>query len=202
MGKPLGNNAPATLAEVETGPSDASRLQLLRPFYAHGGLPTSEAAIGTAKKAIFARCIVPCSGVLHDIAVANGETVNGEHNVAVFDTGQAASGKYTPLWESGKVAAAGEKGWQVVGDPGLTVFEGQQLLLAAMNTGTTHKYGTVGAAVPAGCVTLPAGYAPLSSGNLPKLNGTKTFGEAKFATITEAELTAIALPLVILGRIA
>lgn len=202
MGKPLGNNAPATLAEVETGPSEGSRLQVVRPAYAHSGIPTAEAAIGTAKKAIFARCVVPCSGVLHDVAVANGATVNGEHNVAVFDTGQATATKYSLLWESGKVTAAGASGWQVVGDPNLTVFEGQQLLLAVMNTGTTHTFGTVGNPLAAAFAQLPTNYAPLASGNLPKVLGTHTFSEAKFAQITEAELSTVALPLVLTARIA
>lgn len=200
--KPLGNNTPATMAELEIGPSESFRLQVARPAYAHSGIPTAEAAIGTAKKAIFARTVVPCSGELHDITIANGATVNGKHVVAVYDTGDAEAGKYTPLWQSAEVSSNGTTAWQIVGDPALQVWEGQQLLFAVMNTGTTNTYGTVSAPLAAGLTTLPANFLPLGSGNSPKVLGTHTFSEAKFAAISEAELTSAALPVVIVGRIA
>lgn len=201
MPKQLGNNVPATIAELEVGAADNYALQLAKPV-ASGSIPTGEAAIGTAKKAIFQRVVIPCAGTLHDIAVANGSTVNGKHVVAVFDTGQAKAGKYSPLWQSAEVSASGASAWQVVADPALPVWAGQQLLFAVMNTGTTHTYGTTAAPLAAAVAALPTNYAPLGSGNSPKLTATHTFTEAKFVQIPEAELTAVSGNIVIVGRVA
>jgi hypothetical protein len=177
-------------------------LGIVRPVYAPGLLPTSESVIGTAKKAIVARCVVPRSGTLHDITVFNAGVVDGNHNVAVFDTGQAAAGKYTPLWESGSVAAAGENLPQVVGDPALAVNLGDELLLAVMNSGTTHKFGQVASGGKAGWFRLPANFIPTNGGALPKTLGLHTYGELKYTAIEEAEMEGTATaPIVILGRV-
>lgn len=199
MAKPLGTQAPSYLSQLKIGSGADYITQVAKPLYS-GYLPTAEVAIGTAKKAIFGRVVIPVSGTLHDLTVFNGSTVNGKHNVAIFDTGDATAASYTPLYESGEVSATGASATQVVGDPSLAVVAGQQLLFAVMNTGTTHTYGTVGAALPA-ATELPTGFIPLTSGNKAKLNAKHTFSEAKFVTLTEAELESTAVPIVILGRI-
>lgn len=198
--KQLGSNAPATLNELSVGIPADFVTQIVSPVYARDYLPTAEAAIGTAKKAIFARVTIPCSGVLHDLTVANGETVNGKHVVAVYDTGQAKAGYLTPLYQSKEVSASGEKAWQVVASPELNAYAGEQLLFAVMNTGTTHTYGTKTAAKPA-ITELPAEFAATTGGAKPKLNAKHTFAEAKFVQIKESELEVTAEPLIIIGRI-
>jgi hypothetical protein len=197
-------------ATGEAGPSGGSAIgvdaymKIAIPIYARGNpAPIGEEVIGGAFKAVFARVVVPTSGHLHDIAVYNGATVNGNHNVALFDTGTAKAGEYTLLWESGSVEAKGEKAWQVIGDPNHEVTAGEQLLLAIMNSGTTHKFGDCGTIT--NNITaweLPAKYLPLASENLPKLCAKHTYSELKYKTLTEAQMEVGDLNIMILGRIA
>jgi hypothetical protein len=177
-------------------------LGIIRPVYAASIIPSTESVIGTAFRAFFARCIVPVTGTLHDITVFNGTVVNGNHNAAVFDTGQAEAGHYTSLWESGSVAAAGENKPQVVGDPALAVTAGQHLMLAIMNSGTTHKFGEVPTASHTGWMQLPGSFAPTGGGASPKMLAQHNYAELKYAAIAEAEMEAQGSPpLAIIGRI-
>jgi len=177
-------------------------LGVIRPVYAASIIPSTESVIGTGFRAFFARCVVPVTGTLHDITVFNGTVVNGNHNAAVFDTGQASAGSYTPLWESGTVAAAGESKPQVVGDPALAVTAGQHLMLGIMNSGTTHKFGEVPTASHSGWMQLPGNFAPSGGGASPKMLAQHNYAELKFAAITEAEMEVQGTPpLAIIGRI-
>jgi hypothetical protein len=170
------------------------------PLYMRELRVTTEVAIGTAFRALFARVVIAKTGTLHDIAVANMATVNGNHRVAVFDAG-AAAGSYTPLWQSGNVAAAGEKAWQVIGDPNLAVTAGQVLYFAVMNDGTTHKFGCATGFSAGALAELPPNYMPLTSGNLPKLCARHNYSKAEFATIKEGELENQGTAIAIIGRI-
>jgi hypothetical protein len=180
-------------AKGEAGPEGAASvdyyLALVRPVWLIDSiLPFEEATNATALKAYFNRVVIPKSGVLHDFAIPNGGVVNGNHNVALFDTGQATTGKYTKLWESGSVAAAGEKKWQVVGSPGVAVTKGEQLLLAIMNSGTTHKWGISKASISGAIAELPENFVPTTGGAKPKVLAQHLFTELAYATITEAQL--------------
>lgn len=177
-------------------------LGVIRPVYAASIVPSTESVIGTAFRAFFARCIAPITGTLHDITVFNGTVVNGNHNAAVFDTGQTEAGHYSPLWESGSVAAAGENKPQVVGDPALAVTAGQHLMLAIMNSGTTHKYGEVPTASHSGWMQLPGSFAPTGGGASPKMLAQHNYAELKYAALAEAEMEVQGVPpLVLIGRI-
>jgi hypothetical protein len=144
-------------------------------------------AIGTANRGVFQLCMVPKNGEIREVAVWNGALINGEHRVAIFDIGQHIAGKYTVLWESAAVAAAGE-GEQVIGDPMLTAKAGDLLFLAVMNSGTTHLFGTGTALVGTTASLLAAGWG------VPRLLGEHNFGSLSFgaagAAITPAQLEA------------
>jgi len=159
-------------------------------------------AIGTAFRAFFQRVIIPKTGTLHDLAIFNGSTVAGNHNVAVYDTGDASAGHYTPLWSSGSVAATGTNSWQVVGDPALSVTAGQQLLLSFMNDSTTTTFGIGSAYSLSAAAQLPTNFIPTAGGALPKLIGTFTFGSLAYSTLTEANLSASPNPYMVIARIA
>lgn len=172
------------------------------PLSAGSPVPATAIALGSQFKAMFARCIVGKSGVLHDVSVFNGGTLGGNTNVAVFDTGDSVAGKYSPLWSSGSVAQAGVNVWQVVGDPNIAVTAGQHLLLAAMTDSVLATFSPV--ALSAGTAAgsqLPASFMPVSGGALPKLAGSFTYGSLVYAQITEAQLVAVTSPLLVVGRI-
>ena len=195
-------------AEGPTGPEGSSStdtyLGLIRPVYLSSSiLPSEEAINATALKAYFNRIVIPKTGVLHDVTISNGSVVNGNHNVALFDTGQATAGKYTKLWESGSVAAAGEKKWQSRRRPrSSAVVKGEQLLLAVMNSGTTHKFGIAKAAISGAVAELPASFIPTTGGAKPKVLGQHLFTELAFATITEANLEPGGIAVLTIARVA
>ncbi|HSZ14214.1 MAG TPA: hypothetical protein VK790_09280 [Solirubrobacteraceae bacterium] len=179
-----------------------SYLRIMRPIYAGSLIPSSESIIGTAFRAIFGRVVAPRSGTLHDLTVFNG-FVNGNHNVAVFDTGQTTTGKYTPLWESGSVASAGENKPQVVGSPELAVVSGEEFMFAVMSSSPSQKYGQAPSASHAAWMQLPANFIPTSGGALPKVLAYHNYSELKYAAIAESEMeNSATTPLIILGRIA
>lgn len=177
-------------------------LGILRPAYAPGIIPTGESVIGVAFRAVLARSVIPVTGILRDITVFNGALVAGNHNVAIYDTGQAEKEVYTPLWESGVVAAAGENKPQVIGSPVLSVVAGQQIMMAVMNDSITHKFGQVQTAGKSGWFQLPGNFIPTGGGTSPKLAGEHTFAELKYLKLKEAELELVASPpLAMVGRI-
>lgn len=191
-----------TITPVTNPAGTDAALKLLRPVYGPNLIPSTESVIGTAFRAFFCRCVAPITGVLHDLTVFNGTVVNGNHNVAIFDTGQTTAGKYTPLYETGTVAAAGESKPQVIGSPELHVVAGEQYLLAVMNSGTTHKFGSFPTASHNAWYQLPSSFDPVPGTAFPKLLGQHNYAELKYAAISEAELEVEATPLVgLLGRI-
>lgn len=182
---------------------------LLLPI-AVGGTPVvkENAAIGTAFKAYFERCIVPSTGHIKDISAWNGATVNGNSRAAILDVGETEAGHYTVLWESGEVAQTGASAWQSLGAPELAVKAGQHVLVALMNSGTTATYGkTATNFVANGNAQLPASYLPTPGGASPKLIGAHTFGSLSFggagAKIAEATVEeTVAAIFMMIGRVA
>jgi hypothetical protein len=184
------------------GESNESSFGFVVPVWAGGRwIPTAVAGIGTANRAVYNLIRLPKKGTLHEVVVWNGGTVNGEHNVAVIDTGQSKAGEYTVLWESKGVKAEGENKWQSLGEPGLGVEEvGRHLFLAIMNSGTTHTFGVQPEAISNAAPLLPAGFA------IPRLMGAHTFGSLSYggagARIEESKLEAFQKAIVIAARIA
>jgi hypothetical protein len=175
-------------AALAKGNTFASVLGVMFPIIgAESPLIRATEAIATANRGVFQLVRAPKGGSIREVAVWNGATINGEHRVAIFDTGQHVAGKYTVLWESAAVPAAGE-GWQVIGDPALAVEPNALLFFAIMNSGTTHLFGTGTALVGTTASLPPAGYS------VPRLLGEHNFGSLSFgaagASITVAQLEA------------
>jgi hypothetical protein len=184
------------------GESSESSFGFVVPVWAGGRwIPTAIAGIGVANRAVYNLIRLPKKGTLHEVVVWNGGTVNGEHNVAVIDTGQSKAGEYTVLWESKGVKAEGENKWQSLGEPGLGVEEvGRHLFLAIMNSGTTHTFGVQPEAISNAAPLLPAGFA------IPRLMGAHTFGSLSYggtgAHLEESKLEAFQKAIMIVARIA
>jgi hypothetical protein len=185
-----------------SGAQGAGAVPILLPLTARNApIATTTGVIGLAFKAIFQRCIVPNTGKIRDISVWNGATVNGNNRVAVFDVGDAVAGKYTPLWEGAETAMAGANGWQSLGAPELAVEQGQEIMLALMNSGTTATFGLYGSLLNTAAAELPAGYLPVSGGAAPKISAFREYTELKYAAATEAQLQKGGSLVAILGRI-
>jgi hypothetical protein len=193
-----------TGARGENGTSGSAVTPVLLPIVACGSpQPYVLAAIGTANRALAVRCIVPKTGKIKDISVWNGTTNNGNTRVAIFDTGDAATGKYTLLKQSAAVAQAGENKWQSLGSlEELEVTAGKEIVVMIMNSGTTGEYGLC-EKTASGTATaeLPESYLPVTGGALPKLKGAHTFSSGAFETITEAQLELTERAMLIIGRI-
>jgi hypothetical protein len=193
-----------TGAKGESGTSSSAITPVLLPIVAGGSpQPYVLASIGTANRALAVRCIVPKTGKIKDISVWNGTVNNGNTRIAVFDTGDAATGKYTLLKQSAAVAQSGENKWQSLGNlEELEVTAGKEIIVMVMNSGTTGEYGlcektTSGTAT----AELPEGYLPVTGGALPKLKGAHTFSSTAFEAITEAQLELTERAILVIGRI-
>lgn len=117
----------------------------------NGTFFSTPTALGT-NNAIGARCVVPKTGKLRDIAVCIS-TSNGNIDVGVYGT-QATN--RTRLYSSGSVASPGT-GWRIIADPNIDVTAGDQIDLAIACDGASfalYKGATNNAAV----VDFPAGF--------------------------------------------
>lgn len=169
----------------------AAQLGLVCPII-NDGLPavTATSAIGTAYKAVLLRVIVPNGKkTLREMYVANGSTIAGNRNAAIFDIGATTSGSYTPLWESGSVAAAKSAEFQSLGDPKLAVTAGQQLMFAIMSSETTSTFGQRTNLTAASLALLPEHFLPATPGfTRAALLGSVELTELKYKVLTSAEL--------------
>ncbi len=188
--------------------SPAAFLKLVTPIYSPSPLPTSEGTAGASKfHAIFARVVIPRTGVLHDLSVYNGATSVGKHRVSVWDTGAKKAKAYRLLWQGEEVEHGSEKAWQKMGDPALAVTAGEVLLLAVMNNETTHKYGALPALLNTSTSELPEGFLATEGETLPKICGGHTFAELNYGTpgtteLAEASLEKGGSAILIIARIA
>ena len=86
-----------------------------------------------ANWALAHRCVAPRSGTLSAIAVYQG-TVSGNIDVGVYSISADAR---TRLWSLGSTAMAGANQWKTLGNPGLTVVEGDLLdFIVSVDNGT------------------------------------------------------------------
>jgi molybdopterin-binding protein len=180
----------ATGAKGEAGTSSSAMVPVLMPILAGGApVPIGAESSGTVNRAFFMRAIVPKTGKLKDISIWNGGEAEGELRVAIFDTGDAAEGKYTLLKQSAAKKQEGTNAWQTMGSlEELELTAGKQILLAVMSSSTKSQIGRLLVPVNVGSTTLPEGYLPVTGKAKSKMGGAHTFGSLEFATITEAQL--------------
>lgn len=184
--------------EVSSYPGQQPALRkLLFPLVYENGVVSGETALGTANKAQFARARAREAGVLKSIWVANGATVAGNTMAAIFDTGQAKAGEYSPLWSGEAVLMAGASKWQMLGEPKLTVTPNQEILLGFMSSSTTATFGRGSALLNAAYSELFENALVLPSGAKPKLAGTRSYTEAKWAAFVEVNLNTTSQPFII-----
>lgn len=142
--------------------------------------------------AYFSRAIIPKTGLLSSFYVANGGAVPGakKHRVAVYDTGQAASGVYTRIAQSATVAQTLDlfQSMGNLGAPHLTAGQHVLLALAADRGNNEEGAQTYMGTYAANTVALPS--ALMGGRTEGKVVGTYSLGEAMtFPTsIAEAEL--------------
>lgn len=137
----------------------ANSWPIVQPFVS--GLPTSVAALAAANRIFSLRCIVPKTGILHDVAVWAGGTQAGNHIAAIYDVGEALAGSITKLWDSGSVTGLGANGWRVIGDPALAVVAGQNICLAFITDSTTATFGRIAMGnSPGPWQSFPDGFLP------------------------------------------
>lgn len=191
-----------------TGPQGSSGgaaafTKLLTPM--HGLRVVAATAVGTAFKAYQALVVAEATGILKTLYIFNGNTVAGETRVAVFDTGQATSGKYKLLGQSAAVAPNGTNKWQAIElAAGVPVVAGQALVLSAMSSATTHQLGFGTSFQGASNAALPASVlANVASGmGVVPWVGAHLFGSLAFADVEKenfAESTTAAL--VVMGKV-
>lgn len=173
---------------------------LVAPVLAAGSLVIQANMAVITNRRYVQRVIIPRSGKLRDIAVYQGAQ-SGNIRVAVYDTGDAAAGKRTRLWESGSVATPAANGWRVIGDPDLDVVAGQQLDLIVCYDNNTATIGRYAVAFSAASVVLPVGFNPLPGGASPKLAASAGDSFTMPATFDEANLEGANSSPCIIGRI-
>lgn len=102
------------------------------------------------------RVTVPQSGRLMDFHAVVASIGTGNNlRAAVYDTGEASNGNYTRLWLGETVAAA--VGMLKLGDPEITVDQGQELMLAVAFSATQGSLH--GRSLNSGATVLPDGFS-------------------------------------------
>lgn len=146
------------------------------------------------KVPILARFIVPKTGLLKSLSCFPKTSV-GNVAMGVYDTGDAAAGKRTRLYESGSVAVGTASKWQVVAAaPNIAVKSGQQLDILAVFDSNTVELGrwamTSGneAVFPEGWNVVPGGASPKMTGTITAIASIAALPE----TIAEASITTTA----------
>jgi hypothetical protein len=203
--KTLGGWGAGTQAEGPRGPegpvSALGIIGLVLPVSGAPFQPTNSVAF-TAKKARFRMMTIPKEGKKLTIYIANGATAKGNIRVGAFDTGQASSGSYTLLVQTGEEAQTGTAKWQAFALPEHTFTSGQLVMIGVMNSSSEGTYyETAGPGANALC-ELPGGLTgPLVT--TPKLIATHSFAAVEFITLTTAEMEASSTaPIAMYGHIA
>lgn len=138
-----------------------SPLQFDRRLMAAGDIrPTTGVAWGNVFALRGARIVAPISGTLTGLWLPITGTATGTLRGYVFDTGQAASGQRTLLWEGADVlpGAYSAQAPAYLGNPNLPVVRGRAYHFAAQCSDTGTTFGIRGTLVHAGHATLPAAF--------------------------------------------
>jgi hypothetical protein len=146
------------------------------------------------KVPILARFIIPKTGILKSLSCFP-KTSSGNVAMGIYDTGDAAAGKRTLLYQSGSVAVGTASKWQVVAAaPNLNVKVGQQVDVMAVFDSNTVELGRW-AMLSGNEAVLPEGWNVVPGGTSPKMNGTIAAIASIAAlpeTINEASITTTA----------
>ena len=95
----------------------------------------------SAQQALGCRVVMPRTGILHDFAVLWNAVLAANIDAGIYSL---AAEPRSRLWHSGSVPLAGAAGWQIVGDPALSVTQGQVLdLIYSLDTSNTGDVGGV-----------------------------------------------------------
>jgi hypothetical protein len=174
---------------------------LALPVHSGNSKVANTEAIGVANKAWFVLVLVERTGKLKKISVPNGSTVSGTTKVAAFDVGLANGEKFTLLGEAEAAQSGASKFQSIVFPAEPAVVQGQLLMLAVMNTGTTGLYGIGTNWKSGGFAELPemANY-PATMG-LAKETGVHTFAEPKFTTLGKSEIESAVTAPILVGMI-
>lgn len=104
----------------------------------------SQGVIHVSGRCYFCRVTVPRKGTIHDLS-AYIAVQSGNISAAIYDTGNAtpSPATYTQLWTTGAISCPAV-GWDILGDPGLSVVEGQQLVFALSADNATVQFANKG----------------------------------------------------------
>lgn len=148
------------------------------------------------------RCIVPRSGTLVDlsiyVSVQSGNIICG-----VYDTGDASPGNRTSLYNTGSIACPAAGAWAVVGQPNLSVYQGQHLDIGVMadNAVATFPGQSVTTALTSALPTNS--FFPCVGGAQPKLTWSRAPGSFTWnATASEAQCAASGTVVFMVARVA
>jgi len=130
-------------------------------------LPVSSSNVSVANSHLSFVSRVPVTGVLHDVAIYV-QTSSGNVSATVWDVG-AAGATRNRLWSSGSVAC-GAQGWQVVGDPSLSVTAGQLVALGIGCDNITATFGTIASLRSGPAANIPAAFASEGSLRIASFN--------------------------------
>jgi hypothetical protein len=174
----------AALADLRYSPQMPG---LVTPFASYGIIfsQTTGQDVGTANNARFQRVVIPKTGTLHDLAISVA-TSSGNIDVGIYDTGDASAGNRTLLWHTGSIACPGAGNWTVVGDPALSVVQGQMVdfVIACDNTTALFRGGALSTAL----VFLPTNFVPAPGGAPAKMIGLANTVMPLPATLAESAI--------------
>jgi hypothetical protein len=151
-------------------------------------LGATDGAWVSANRLYGGRVVCPRAATLRDITIQVG-TQSGYISVAIYDTGDTTAGTYTARWQSnsGSQSLCPAPGWQVIGDPNLTVYAGQQLIFALTCDNTTATF-LKNIYTPA--AALPTNFMPCIGTNAPKPLILTTSAHPAPSSITEVNAQA------------
>lgn len=195
-------SSPRTISDVDADLAEVAAVpNLVLPMVAAGNLLVPSTIVTTTNRIYVVRARMPKSGRLRDLSCFV-TTKSGSGKALVYDTGDAASGKRTKLFDSGFKAVASENAWNVLGDPDIEVERGDQLDLAIQFDNAVVVPGRFGAGAHANGSQLPTGFNPVAGGALPKMWAFFDPGGATApAAVDEAALEKSGSALAIIARI-
>lgn len=150
-------------------------------------IPSSTGALAASGHCYGCRYVVPKTGTLHDLAIYVG-TSSGNIEVGILDTTATTRNR---LYTTGSIAAPAGNSWRVVGDPALSVTQGDHidLYMSADNTTVTVMRTQTGG--PVGFTPLPANFLVSPLGGAPNYFWDFT-GSSIGSTVAESSLAAAA----------
>jgi hypothetical protein len=154
----------------------------------------------TTNRMYFMRVVITRTGHLRDLSIYV-LTASGNALGAVYDCGEASSGNRTRLWGGTSTPLSTGNAWQSLGDPNLTVAEGQMVDLVFMADNATATFPR-GGSPNATFGQLPTNFATSPGGAPAKLCPIASPGSfAMPTTVAESSITSSVQTYPLIARI-